>query len=45
MQDSKLSPSGFHPVKACSLEAIGCLDFEPKTDCCNAYQKRHNKAV
>ncbi|NJM72799.1 MAG: hypothetical protein HC862_23135 [Scytonema sp. RU_4_4] len=32
-----------HPIKACSLEAIGCLDFEPKTDGCNAYQKRYRK--
>ena len=32
-----------HPVKACSPEALGCLDFEPKTDCCNANQKRPRK--
>lgn len=28
-----------HPYKACSEQAIGCIDFEPKTAACNACQK------
>ncbi|WP_197480081.1 MULTISPECIES: hypothetical protein [unclassified Anabaena] len=28
-----------HPKKACSEQAIGCIDFEPKTATCNACQK------
>ncbi|MCF4967710.1 hypothetical protein [Nostoc sp. CMAA1605] len=28
-----------HPKKACSEQAIGCFDFEPKTAACNACQK------
>ncbi|MEA5617200.1 hypothetical protein VB711_05020 [Cronbergia sp. UHCC 0137] len=28
-----------HPKKACSEQAIGCVDFEPKTATCNACQK------
>ncbi|MDZ7960280.1 MAG: hypothetical protein RMY34_20760 [Aulosira sp. DedQUE10] len=28
-----------HPKKACSEQAFGCLDFEPKTAACNACQK------
>ncbi len=27
------------PKKACSEQAIGCIDFEPKTAACNACQK------
>ncbi|MBD2494922.1 hypothetical protein BCD64_06465 [Nostoc sp. MBR 210] len=27
-----------HPKKACSEQAISCLDFEPKTAACNACQ-------
>ncbi|MEM6751654.1 MAG: hypothetical protein AAF630_01500 [Cyanobacteria bacterium P01_C01_bin.38] len=36
-----------HPSKACSEEAIGCIDFEVKTVNCNACQKhrRVNKLV
>lgn len=32
-----------HPYKACSEEAIGCIDFETKTANCNAYQKGRRK--
>ncbi|MBD2365033.1 hypothetical protein H6G36_28385 [Anabaena minutissima FACHB-250] len=28
-----------NPTRACSEQAIGCLDFEPKTAACNACQK------
>ena len=28
-----------HPSKACSEDAIGCIDFEAKTANCNACQK------
>ena len=28
-----------HPSKACSEDAIGCIDFEAKTASCNACQK------
>ncbi|WP_190569518.1 hypothetical protein [Nostoc parmelioides] len=28
-----------NPKKACSDQAIGCIDFEPKTAACNACQK------
>ncbi|MEH2287245.1 hypothetical protein [Nostoc sp.] len=32
-----------HPMKACSEEAFGCLDFEPQTSFCNACQKGRRK--
>lgn len=32
-----------HPYKACSEEAIGCIDFEAKTVNCNACQKGKRK--
>jgi hypothetical protein len=32
-----------HPIKACSEEAIGCIDFEPKTHNCNACHKFRHK--
>ncbi len=32
-----------HPVKACSEDAIGCMDFEPKTANCNACQQGQRK--
>ncbi len=32
-----------HPYKACSEEAIGCIDFEVKTVNCNACQKGRRK--
>lgn len=32
-----------HPTKACSEQAIGCIDFEPKTSACNACQTRRKK--
>ena len=32
-----------NPVKACSEEAIGCIDFEPKTCNCNASQRGRRK--
>ena len=32
-----------HPYKACSEEAIDCIDFEVKTANCNAYQKCRRK--
>ncbi|MDZ8238312.1 MAG: hypothetical protein RMZ69_14230 [Nostoc sp. ChiQUE01a] len=32
-----------HPVKACSEQAIGCIDFEPKTSACNACHKGRRK--
>jgi hypothetical protein len=32
-----------HPKKACSLEALGCIDFEIKTASCNATQKGRRK--
>jgi hypothetical protein len=28
-----------NPIKACTEDAIGCIDFEPKTTRCNACQK------
>ncbi|AFY49104.1 hypothetical protein Nos7524_3307 [Nostoc sp. PCC 7524] len=31
-----------HPKKACSEQAIECIDFEPKTAACNACQKGRN---
>ncbi|WP_081402886.1 hypothetical protein [Scytonema hofmannii] len=33
-----------HPQKACSPEALGCIDFEVKTTSCNATQKGRRKA-
>ncbi|MBW4644814.1 MAG: hypothetical protein KME23_17790 [Goleter apudmare HA4340-LM2] len=32
-----------HPIKACSEQAINCIDFEPKTAACNACQKGRRK--
>ncbi|MEM9922728.1 MAG: hypothetical protein AAF915_03065 [Cyanobacteria bacterium P01_D01_bin.50] len=32
-----------HPYKACSEEAINCIDFEVKTANCNACQKGQRK--
>ncbi|MDF5730100.1 MAG: hypothetical protein PUP92_19325 [Rhizonema sp. PD38] len=32
-----------HPHKACSLEAINCVDFMVKTASCNATQKGQHK--
>ncbi|WP_084227260.1 hypothetical protein [Nostoc sp. KVJ20] len=32
-----------HPTKACSEQAIACIDFEPKTSSCNACQKGRRK--
>ena len=32
-----------HPIKACSEQAIGCIDFEPQTSSCNACQKGRRK--
>ncbi len=32
-----------HPYKACSEEAIGCIDFEIKTVNCNACQEGQRK--
>ena len=32
-----------HPTKACSEDAIDCLDFEAKTKRCNASQKGKRK--
>ncbi|MBW4634427.1 MAG: hypothetical protein KME30_21705 [Iphinoe sp. HA4291-MV1] len=32
-----------HPKKACSPEAICCVDFKVKTACCNATQKGQRK--
>ena len=32
-----------HPIKACSEEAIACIDFEPKTSSCNACQNGRQK--
>ena len=32
-----------NPMKACSEQAIGCIDFEPKTCNCNAAQKGKHK--
>ncbi|WP_225895745.1 hypothetical protein [Dendronalium phyllosphericum] len=32
-----------HPKKACSEQAINCIDFEPKTSACNACQKGRRK--
>lgn len=32
-----------HPCKACSEEAIGCIDFEIKTVNCNSSQKGQGK--
>ncbi|MEH2395405.1 MAG: hypothetical protein V7K21_28390 [Nostoc sp.] len=32
-----------HPKKACSEEAIACIDFEPKTSACNACNKGRRK--
>lgn len=32
-----------HPIKACSEEALGCLDFKPQTSLCNACQKGRRK--
>ncbi len=32
-----------HPIKACSEQAIACIDFEPKTSACNACQKGRRK--
>ncbi|MEA5514307.1 hypothetical protein [Nodularia sp. UHCC 0506] len=32
-----------NPIKACSEEAIGCIDFEPKTCNCNASQRGRRK--
>ncbi|WP_193196958.1 hypothetical protein [Nostoc sp. MG11] len=32
-----------HPKKACSEQAIGCIDFELKTAACNACQKGRRK--
>ena len=32
-----------HPYKACSEEAIGCIDFEMKTVNCNSSQKSQRK--
>lgn len=32
-----------HPCKACSEEAIGCIDFEAKTANCNASQQGRRK--
>jgi hypothetical protein len=32
-----------NPVTACSEQAIGCIDFEPKTCNCNARQKGRRK--
>lgn len=32
-----------HPKKACSLEAISCVDFKMKTADCNTTQKRQRK--
>ncbi|MFN6568362.1 hypothetical protein [Dendronalium sp. ChiSLP03b] len=32
-----------HPIKAGSEQAIGCIDFEPKTSACNACQKGRRK--
>ncbi|MBD2165569.1 hypothetical protein H6G04_14315 [Calothrix membranacea FACHB-236] len=31
-----------HPKKACSEQAIGCIDFEAKTATCNACQQGRN---
>lgn len=31
-----------HPTKACSEQALGCMDFEPKTANCNACQRGRN---
>jgi hypothetical protein len=28
-----------HPIKACSEEAIGCIDFQPISNTCNACQR------
>ncbi|MDJ0675590.1 MAG: hypothetical protein QNJ36_09465 [Calothrix sp. MO_167.B42] len=32
-----------NPIKACSEDAIGCIDFEPKTANCNACQQGRRK--
>jgi hypothetical protein len=32
-----------HPKKACSEQAIGCIDFEPRTSACNACQQSRRK--
>jgi hypothetical protein len=32
-----------HPTKACSEQALNCIDFEQKTALCNACQKGRRK--
>ncbi|MHC5746902.1 MAG: hypothetical protein ACYTXT_34465 [Nostoc sp.] len=31
-----------HPKKACSEQAVGCIDFEPKITACHACQQGRN---